>query len=426
MSALTLTLRTSPARYAALPLSLIGIAVLFIRTDYWMGIWPEAGAAAQTAGYFISLFAAGVAGWAAAAPSKNGMDEQFAAAKVPGTTIEAARLGAALIWVAAPYGLTVAGAVIATVASDGFPSGFPMFLSYTLIGLVPIALGTAWGWLVGRAFPPMVAAVSALLSWLIVSYLLLVFADGVVTVSGPPWIAVDSGLVALRLGAAVLLALAVCMLPRLKRRIAVPAAAIAVSLIAVGASFSTTVLYDRAVPADEDLVCYTGEIEYCLWPEHEKYLELVETVDANAAELPGVVELPERMVDYRLSGEELYWMEMGPEGDVDKEFDSEFDISEGSVWALAMGVSDGIQRVTFEGCDRDLYDDPELGPAIEQFGAWLEYRLAGGGSVDYTTTAPRDIQEAWAEGREIAAEWPEAEQTAWVEDLLDRAKVEYC
>lgn len=61
MTGLWLHLRCSTGRYGFLPLSLLGVAILFGRSRYWLGIWPETGAAAQLSGYFLSVLAAGLA-----------------------------------------------------------------------------------------------------------------------------------------------------------------------------------------------------------------------------------------------------------------------------------------------------------------------------------------------------------------------------
>lgn len=48
-----LHLRNCPVRWAVPPLIALDLAVLFLRNRYWLGVWPQAGAAAQLAAYLV-------------------------------------------------------------------------------------------------------------------------------------------------------------------------------------------------------------------------------------------------------------------------------------------------------------------------------------------------------------------------------------
>jgi len=117
VSALWLQLRTSVARWGFAPLLVLGLAILFGRSRFWIGIWPETGAAAQISAFFVSVFAAGLAAWVAAAVELRGLHEQEAAAAIRPVTIELTRFAAALSWLVAPYLLVAAVAFVTTAAT---------------------------------------------------------------------------------------------------------------------------------------------------------------------------------------------------------------------------------------------------------------------------------------------------------------------
>jgi len=135
------------------------------------------------------------------------------------------------------------------------------------------------------------------------------------------------------------------------------------------------------------------------------------------------LQLPDRVVDYSLSGSTT----MGADG-IERElvgtFDPEFDISEGSRWALARGVASAITTSVFAACDIDDPADPEMGQ--QQVYAWLEYRLAGGGDQDYTTDAPAELQEAWDKGYDAGRELDDVQQGAWASEVIGSTIATYC
>ncbi|HEY0698625.1 MAG TPA: hypothetical protein VGD43_12545, partial [Micromonospora sp.] len=82
MSAFRLHLRNCPVRWALPVLVALDLAALFLRSRYWIGVWPETGAAAQVPAYLLAPLVAGAAAWAAAAPVRQRTGEQVAAARV--------------------------------------------------------------------------------------------------------------------------------------------------------------------------------------------------------------------------------------------------------------------------------------------------------------------------------------------------------
>lgn len=415
--------RSGVAKYAALPVAGLGVLVLLNRESFWIGIWPETGAAVAVSAFFMSLICAGISAWISARADVYGAREQAASAAIRQISLESNRFSANLVWLLSAYLLVILTAFVLTAISL-FSPGVHLFFEYALLGLVLMVFSVAWGWFVGRILTPVVAGLAAALSWFIF-VATIGQAANVAPSSGPPWINVASSVLVLRLATVVLFAVSVCALPprslsrlRFGRGVALTLIS---SLIVVVTHLSTTVLTPRAPVASP--TCVKGKIEYCLWPEHLKYVPLIKQVDAQVAALPLSLELPPRVVDYSLSG----IIKTSKDGTLvasEGSFDPEFDISDGSRWALARGVADAIVGQVFSKCDPQADADPSL--IWDQLFAWLEWRLAGGGTPDYTTNAPSEIQKAWASGRKVASSLSDSEQAGWAVELIQKRKALYC
>ncbi|WP_432988431.1 hypothetical protein [Dactylosporangium sp. CA-233914] len=403
-------------------MSVLGVAILFGRSRFWLGIWPETGAAAQLSGYFLSVLAAGLAAWVAATFEVRGMQEQAASGAIRPATVEGVRFGIVLAWMIGPYLLVSLVAFVAT-AFTVFAPGVGMFFEYVGLGALMIVFGSAWGWLVGRLLAPIVGALSAALSWFIVGSL-LGDSTSALRVSGPPWFALQADAFVIRAAALVVFAVSVILIPwKVSRRSfarGVVASIVALALV-IGAFTATDMVRYRDPVAHPR--CVQGAIEYCLWPEHAKYIPMVQAVDRRVSALPVKLALPSRIVDYSLSGS-TQWLDLDTAVERSGQFPPEFDISEGSEWALARGVASAIVGEVFKDCSPSAKADPQL--QSEQLLAWLEWRLAGGGTPDYRTNAPGDLQAAWSNGRRRAAELSDADQSAWVTALVADAKANYC
>lgn len=423
MKALLLHVRISPARYAAPPLTVAGLLILLNRDRYWVGIWPETGAAITIAAFFLSFLVAGLSAWATARAASSGLREQASTA-VPGRRrVEAARFASHVGWSLIPYAAVAAVAALLTSRATDAP-GLTVFAEYLVIGGLLLLAACAWGWLVGGLLDPVIAILASALSWFLV---VSIFGDltDAAPVSGPPWVAVEAEALALRTAALLLLAFAVCSLPirdgrSSSRSPALLGIAATLALVSV-AYLITPVLTPR--PAVASPTCVSGTIRYCLWPEHEKYLPLIASVDGEIANIPVDIALPDTIVDYALSGSRRYID--GIETELPGDFAPEFDISEGSRWALARGVATAITVETLQACDSPAaFEDPEY--RWEQLRAWFETRLAGGGTPDYTTNAPGDIQSAWAAGRAAADSMDDGQQATWAKNLIDGYRADYC
>lgn len=418
-----LHLRTSVTRWAAAPLVVLGCLILLRRNNFWIGIWPETGAAVAGSAFFMSLIGAGISAWAAARTDVYGLREQAESSVLPNSALEFYRLMSNLFWLVAAYAVVSATAAVIT-ARQGFTAGIGMYVGYILMGLMLIVFSAGWGWIIGRILNPALAALTALLSWFVGISLIGSHTDAT-PVSGPPWYSVQFGGVGLRLLAVVLFVIAVCFLPSRKAPSTAQFRARALSLVALVAVLATmlgTSVLQRRTPTASPL-CVSGAITYCLWPENAKYVPLVTAVDRDVAALPIKLKLPPKMVDYAMAGSTT-WNSDGIEIELPGAFDPQFDISEGSRWSLARGLSVAIVDSVFASCSLDAPIDPEQGR--EQLRAWLEYRLAGGGARDYTTDAPAELQDAWTKGYRAATDLTDADQAAWASEIVARKNDQYC
>jgi hypothetical protein len=195
-----------------------------------------------------------------------------------------------------------------------------------------------------------------------------------------------------------------------------------VALVGTVASFLETSVITHRAPVARPF-CIQGVMEYCLWPEHEKYAPMVRDLDRRLVALPVQLPTPELVVDYSLSGS-TKWINEDVEVELPGVFPPEFDISAGSRWALARGIAAAILKTTFSDCDFRSRADTEN--RWDQLHAWLEWRLAGGGTQDYSTNAPSELQAAWSVGRQAAQHKSERDQAAWVIQTVADEKKAHC
>ncbi|GAB3801746.1 hypothetical protein [Micromonospora zhanjiangensis] len=234
----------------------IDVAALFLRNRYWIGSWPETGAAGQVPAYLLGVIGAGAAAWAAGSARRHGLEEQISAARVHRSRLEAGRLGSTLIILLFPY--LVGQSVAFTVTARTFPPGVHIWLGYVLLGLFPIFLAVALGWGCGLLLSPVFAACAASLGYLFLTALL--DRVGFVVVSGRPEVAVDPLPLALRLGLVIVLLLVMLWIPvpaarERRRRRAAALAPIALALFTI--MVTTTTVANRQPPGDR-AVCVGG------------------------------------------------------------------------------------------------------------------------------------------------------------------------
>ncbi|QOV35646.1 hypothetical protein IM697_37255 [Streptomyces ferrugineus] len=421
MKAFLLHLRASYIKWTLLALVVLDLAFLFLRTNFWIGIWPETGAAAQVPAFFLSILASGAAATASGFRATRNLEEQFSAASLSKSRIELHRLGALVAVFLAPY--LIGHAVAFVMTARTFPPGAELWFGYVLMGASTIFLAAGWGWAIGKLLSPIMAALCSVLSWIIVVSTLGSSTDMIVT-SGPPWRMVDLTSVSLRLLVATAFLFTITWLPSRINRTSLrePSLAItACAVVAVGATIvSTTAVVDRQAPTR--LHCIDGAIEICLWPEHEKYIPIAKSTNERVASLPSGFKVPKRLSEYGTKK----IISKGPTGTT-VETGGDFDISEGSRWALALGIADAVTAETFQNCDWNKVRENEDYTA-DVINHWIETYLAGGGSPDYKigAGAPPKLLEEFEEASRVANTLPEEKQLKWLEGKVNHMNQNYC
>jgi hypothetical protein len=402
---------------------------MFLRSRYWIGIWPETGAAAQVPAYLLGPIIAGAAAWTAATPVRHAVTEQLTAARVHPAKLEAYRLGSTAIVLAIPYLIGQAVAFVLTART--FPPGLELWFGYFMLGLFIIMLTTAVGWMFGKLFNSVFATLTATLATL----LLLGMLDrglGAIVVSGPPEVEVSPSALVLRF---VLIVVALAAMLRLRgtdqepKRGSTLTAALALGVVIV-TMFGSTVVADRP-PAGNHVICVNGATALCIWPEHKKYVPLLRQLNGRLAALPKSFLLPTRMDEFGIQptghttvgNNEIYNL-AGPDQL------PTFYILAGSPWSIAGDLSNAVLDKTFgftntTTCTWASRTDPDRARLLA-LGAWLESYLAGGGTPDYKTDAPTEMQDAWTVGRAVARNDSRSQQFSWADGEVNDLRGRYC
>ncbi|MBB0243168.1 hypothetical protein FNQ90_03330 [Streptomyces alkaliphilus] len=410
-------LRHSSLRWAWPVLVAIDLFALFGRSDHWIGVWSETGAAAQVPAFYLGPAMAALAAWTAARRRRENAGGWMDAAARPAPLMECVHLGTTLAHGVTAYGVGVIAAVAVTL-----PGGGPHFFwpGYVLLGLVVIVLCTGVGHAVGRAGTSLVAAPlgTALVLFVLFSFFGFVpqgaeWGLGLMVVSGYPDVVTAAGPMLARSALALAVVLVAVAVGRGLRSTpgrpgwpGVPVAALAacgfLAVSVVGFATAGPVLQQRGVP-DEPL-CTSHEPRVCLWPESRKYLEEAELMSRRVAALPAdLFTSPAAFHETGLRGETT----MG----------SGFYIREGEMWEVATSLAIRIQEVsTPPHCDAVTFDEDEKRWAADmELISWLTARIAGGGKPPTVNGGPPGVDEKAVHS--IITE-PEEVQVAWAEERL--------
>ncbi|MFD4025850.1 ABC transporter permease [Streptomyces sp. NPDC058576] len=371
MNAYRIELRRSPL-LTALPLMIvIDLVVLFGRSRYWIGVWPDASVAAQVVTLFLGPVLAGVSTWQAGRSSRSGMPETVLAAARPGWRIEAARLAATLTlgFLAYAIGCLTAAAISFGDAGPGF-----LWSSYLLLGASTLVIFASGGHLAGRwwpsvAFTPAVCALGCFISMLALPFKLNVLA-------GPP----DQHLRPLPLAVRILFALALAALavaaPPLRRGAeremqrhrapwhirGVAAGSAVLSLFALAAiPAAGEIRVDRPATASTP-VCERVEESsprVCAWPEHRKYLAELTRMAQRLDQPQPWLRAPDTFHEFGLQRSDL-----GDRG---------FDIAEGHVRTAAIAMADQVLTESLGQC-MFPQEEKRAWQAMHNIRLWLEYR----------------------------------------------------
>ena len=420
MKPLILLVRTSFLRWAAIPMIALALTVIFLRSDFWKGSWPETGVAGQIPAYFLSIVAAGAAAWVSGASARHRLTELTAAAAVPPIRTESYRLAVTTAYLVFPY--LVGQLAVVAVSASSAGAGRGLWAGYAIMGLLVMVAATVWGWIIGRYLTSVYAALTAVLSWMIfetfpgdAAYL------GVV--SGPPWLTPDPDSLWIRFAAwAVLVIIVIGTASRLVSSRSELARRGLVVLGAAGliAAVVGTPGVTARTPVSEPL-CIAGRIEMCVWPESAQYSGLLETVNARLGDLPQELDTPPRLYEYGLLTETV------TDGrTTGVEVSGDFTITEGNLSDVALAVSNAVISENLKGCDWDaILNAKDQRP--EAVRRWVELRLNANANPGYTTSGVSpEMQSAWDQAGEVFQKLAPADQNTWVRTNLTATRDAYC
>ncbi|MER6910842.1 ABC transporter permease [Streptomyces sp. NPDC000594] len=404
-------LRRSPLLTAFPVMIAVDLAVLFGRSRYWIGVWPEASAAAQVVTLFLGPMVAGVSAWQAGRASRAGMPEFLLGAARPGWRVEGARLAATLTLGFAAYaiGCLTAAAVSWRDAGPGF-----LWPSYLLLGASTLLLFASVGHLAGRwwpsaAFTPVICALGGFIALLAQPVKFNVLAGAPDTHLRPLAITV-------RLLLALLLAVIAVAAPPLPGRAwrtvprrpvswgtrGVTLGAVACSLVALAAlPAAGSLRMERPAVVPECSRAAEEAPRVCVWPEHRKYLpELAALAERLAEPTQPWIKAPDTFHQFGLRRARL-----GDRG---------FDIAEGHVRTAAIAMSHQVFAASFGRC---LPPDgaSRAWQAVDNLHLWLEYKAMGRDPA----VADRGLTLSGVSGAQraagAAARMSPAEQRSWVD-----------
>ncbi|MFE7408930.1 DUF7224 domain-containing protein [Streptomyces laurentii] len=374
-SAYTIELRRSPLLTALPVLIAVDLVVLFGRSRYWIGVWPEASAAAQVVTLFLGPALAAVSAWQAGRSSRAGLPEFLLGAARPAWRIEAVRLAATLTLGLLAYGLgcLVAAAVSVCEAGPGF-----LWPSYVLLGAATLVVFAAVGHLAGRwwpspAFTPVICALGCFVA-------LLGLPVRFNVLSGHPDTRLGLFPLALRLLLALALAvLAVTAPPRLReadRDLPPREPPWRIRGVFLGSVLTVLLTLGAALPAGElgtprpasavTPLCARADgraPEVCVWPEHRRYLP---ELTAMARRLDDATRTWNGTPDvYREAG--LRPARLGDRG---------FWITEGHARTAAVAMAQQVFTDAVGRCAPPRKERRAL-QAVDSIHLWLEYRATG-------------------------------------------------
>jgi hypothetical protein len=410
VNAYRIELRRSPLLIAFPVMIAVDLVVLFGRSRYWIGVWPEASVAAQVVTLFLGPVLAGVSAWQAGRSSRTGMPESLLAAARPGWRIETARLAATLT-----LGFLAYGIGCLTAAAVSFADAGPGFLwpSYLLLGASTLIIFASVGHLAGRwwpsaAFTPIVCALGCFVSMLALPFRFNVLA-------GPPDQHLHPLPVAIRLLFAFVLAVLAVTAPPLRRsaerqmaRWGTPPRVRVVAIGAAAASLAALLAVPAAGELREDRpasavvpLCDRAEESaprVCVWPEHRKYLPEL-TRMAQRLGQSAQMKAPGEFYEFGLR--RTKWGDRG------------FDIAEGHVRTAAIAMADRVFTESIGRC-RPPRKERRAWEAMDNIRLWLEYRSTGqdpavadkGLHMTGVSAAKREATKA--------ARMPAAEQQNWL------------
>lgn len=403
---LRMELRRSPLRWLLPLLIALDLAMLFGRSTWWIGVWPEASAAAQLPAFFFGILLGGGAAWTAGRVHRAGTAEQLAAAMQPRWRIELPVWLSSLIFGLIAY---VPGVALAFIVSA--PDAGPGFLwpSYLLLGACLITLSVGIGHLAGklwqsRFIPPIAVAVCLFGQVMVPPIRFYVLSGHVQTEVSP------SALVTRFALALLLTTVALTLPPRQVVRDAgwrlntAPIRGIAAAMLFAGLAAVVTagpLLVARPTPVDP--LCSDESPRVCVWPENRRYLGTIDAMVARLIALPDdVLKLPDTFYERGLRDASV------------PEAGSDFQILAGPV-SVPFFLSSAVIARTVPDCEIPQDVEQQFSHEVFRIDAYLQVRALGNAAALGEGGGPPgvDIKEIMQ-----VIHLPESGQADWVKDRL--------
>ncbi len=372
IAALVIELRRSPLRLWLPLLIAVDLAVLWLRPHTWVGVWPEASAAAQLPTLYLGLALGAGAAWNAGRIARSDVDELLL--QMPRPVWQRELLTFVGSWT---YGVIAYVAGVAAVALASMSTPAPGFLwpSYLLLGLAMITQCTAVGHLAGRLLRSRFAAPLVAFS---VVFLNVAVRDGqdhlFYVLSGAVQLHVSAVAVAARVFvAAALAALAVTVIPLAERKEAgrrpvryVPSAVTAIVVVAaIGLVATAGPLRRERVPPSHP-TCTNGIPRVCLWPDDAKYLQTTTAMASRFSSLP---------TDLMTVPTTFYEAGLRPQTAGPTDFSTLF-----GTWSIAQNMTFTVTGTVVDAanCTVKQSDQEKYFAAAFSLDQWLSERVFGG------------------------------------------------
>ncbi|WP_441251317.1 ABC transporter permease [Kitasatospora sp. McL0602] len=404
--------RRSPLRWWLPVLLALDFAAIFGRSQWWIGVWPQASVAAQLPSLYFGPALAASATWTAGRARRAGINEQLGASARPAWQLELAQLAATLSYGTLVY-LIGAAAAAAVSLSDAGP-GF-LWPGYLLLGFGVMIGCAGLGHVVGRwsSSPYAASAVCGLGCFVFLGWVGNPSALDLFMLSGDPFIkvAVSPLLVRLALGCGLAAIAVLVARPTFRRhgrgrwqttparRFTALGVVVAFVLAAVAVGPAGRIRVQRAAAANP--VCSETVPRVCLWPEDRKYLPEATAMAARMSKIPaGMFTVPGDFYEQGLRSSQP----------------NDFYILEGSLWDPAISMGSAIVQSEIPplclAVDNETME--RIGLASGELSMWLAARIYGAGrpvnmhggppGVDMEfiarlTTQPEEAQIAWAQQR---------------------------
>ncbi|SOR80128.1 hypothetical protein SCNRRL3882_3584 [Streptomyces chartreusis NRRL 3882] len=407
--------RRSPLVWCLPLLLLVEFASVFGRSQWWIGVWPQASAAAQIPAIFFAPAFSAAAAWSVNRSLRTGMLEQRRNSAQPLWKLDLIHFLATLTHGIAVYTIGIVAAALVTFPDAG--RGF-LWPSYLLLGAATITACAAVGHIVGRLTnSPFAAPVICGLATF-VGLGSLGKSLGLFVLSGSPAYEVPSKALAPRIVlAAVLVAIAV-LAPSLFKPTTLWSPKgdqrLVIGMGFVGAVITTMVLISMSGPiqaprsASVDPLCSQGAPKVCVWPEDKKYLNELAAMAQRLDEIPqDWITVPRAMYERGLRKPS-------------EKTANDFEVLEGNFWFVSPNMAGSVMELSLH---VQCPEDEAVGLAIRELEAWLEVRAnnnqprrgiyGGPPGVDYNMLS-----------RVAAA--TEAEQKTWVDNRLRATRKTSC